>query len=299
MEKQQKSQKTLVLILALLLLLSLFYIYKMNNEKAELVDLFELQKEDLSEDLDEMALNLDEAITADSFLTSSLEESKLKVTQLRDSVKGLKISNYRVIRKYKKQIKDLKTQANQLFRKVDSLSNANALLSSKNTVLTSSLEQQNIKNITLEQHNASVTKQNNELNNKIIKGSVLKINTIDVLSMRERNNGKYRTTTRARSTNTFRVSFDVVPNPLAKPGARKAYITVQDSNANVINPKGVIAIDGKQLGYSDVVSFDYNNENIVLVSLVKIGKKEVSKGTYTVNIYIDGLHVGKSSVYLK
>jgi len=182
----------------------------------------------------------------------------------------------------------------------DRLSQQVVELTAENSMLTDSLGVANTQILQKTVLNDSLNAQNLELQSTVTKGSVLRVNAINVISMRERNNGQLKETTRARRTDAFRVNFRVVQNDIASQGERIALIQILDSKGAVLAEKGTVTFDdGNEVGYSDRTIIDYDNTNIDVISLVELDRKTMAKASYTVNVYLDNRFVGASSITLK
>ena len=146
----------------------------------------------------------------------------------------------------------------------------------------------------------TLTLQNLDLSEKVAIGSILKVNTANILAMRERKSGKLVETSRARNTDAFRINFTIAKNEISEQGERQLYIQIVDSKENTVASKGELTLfDNTQINYSDATSVNYLNEAIDVISLVEVDRDYIERGIYTVNIYIENKIVGATQITLK
>lgn len=294
MEESKKSGgKVAILVLAALLIAAVVYLFYVKNDHEKLTNQIEEEKVEIEENLDNMIVKYEDAIAQKTSMSNELAIERDRIIALRDSVKGLKSSNYSLIRRYRKQISKLEETNRQLFFMNDSLTKANdsliVNLDSAQVKITEQIAKYDTLNI-----------QNQQLIEKVAIGSVLKVNKAKVVSMRERTNGKLVETSRSRNTDAFRVSFTVDKNEIAEQGERNVYIQVVNSKGQTLAPKGELALTEElTVSYSDATKIDYLNEPIDIISLVEVDRDIIEKGIYTVNVYIENKFVGVTKITLK
>jgi len=294
MEESKKSNKKLIIIvLAVLLLAALAYTFYSNTEHKKVTDAIEEEKLEIEENLDNMIVKYEEAIAQNTSMSNELTIEKDRIIAFRDSIKGLKASNYRVIRRYRKQIAKLEQTNKRLFFMNDSLTSVNQLL-------TINLDSANVKISEQLARYDTLTLQNLQLSEKVAIGSLLKVSTAKILAMRERNNGKLTETSRARNTDAFRVNFSIAKNEITQQGERQIYIQVVDANGETLASRGEFTLfDGSLRNYSDRTIVNYLNETVDVISLIEVNRDFIKKGAYTVNIYIEDKFVGATQTILK
>ncbi|SDX98747.1 hypothetical protein SAMN05444411_11359 [Lutibacter oricola] len=292
-EKKSSSNKSIIIILALLLLGALGYTYYTSGEHKKLTDQIEEEKVEIEGNLDSMILKYEDAIAQKTSMSNELSIERDRIIALRDSIKGLKSSNYSLIRRYRREIAKLEQANKKLFMANDSLTSANELL-------TIDLDSANVKITEQIAKYDTLTIQNQELIQKVAIGSVLKVNKAKVISMRERNNGKLVETSRARNTDAFRINFTIDKNEITTQGTRNVYVQIINAKGQTIAPKGELVLSEElAVKYSDNTTVDYVNEAIDVISLVEVDRDEIQKGPYTVNIYVENKFAGTTQIILK
>ena len=291
--ENKSSNKTIIGILIALLLCLIAYMYFNNTELQKSKDFLEDEKVKIEQDLDEMIAKFDTAINENSTLAEELKLERNEIVLFRDSVKNLKQTNYSIIRRYRQKIKTLENSNTQLFKVNDSLRVSNQFLTSEIDSARVFIENQTALLDTL-------NLQNTELIGKIEEGARLLVNSIKTVPMRERNSGKLNETSRASRTDALRISFRIAENNLADEGEKEALV-------QVLNPKGVVVHgvgeevleSGESIIYTDKTAVAYNKQDIDVISLVEVNRKEMVKGIHTVNVFLGGQLVARSKFALK
>jgi predicted RNase H-like nuclease (RuvC/YqgF family) len=295
MEENKKSNnnKLIIIALAILLVGVLGYTFYQNNEYKQITEAIEAEKSEIELNLDSMIIKYEEAIAENTSMADELAIERDKIIALRDSVKDLKAVNYSLINRYRKQIEKLEASNKELFAMNEELSKKNELLSKGLDSANATISSQRALNDTL-------TIKNVDLSEKVAIGSILKVNAIQVLSMREKNNGKLVETQKAGHTDAFRINFTVANNAIAEQGEREVYIQILDPKGNVIGNAGeLVLIDGTSITYSDRTIIEYLNQDVSVISLIEVNRDALETGVYTVNIFVDDMNSGVGTITLK
>ena len=134
------NKKTLIIIIASAIVLigaiTLLGIRLSQANKAneEMVQLFELEKEEMESEYSTFATQYDEMqilITNDS-LVAQLEREKLRTQQLLEELRATKASNAAEIARLKKELKTVRTVMRSYVMQIDSLNQANEKLAKEN-----------------------------------------------------------------------------------------------------------------------------------------------------------------------
>src|SRR5690606_17673191 len=133
------------------------------------------------------------------------------------------------------------------------------------------------------------------------KGSALNLSKFSVDAVKERNNGKMVSTSKANRTDKFKVCFTVADNIIAQAGDRELYIEVLDPKRNVLGESFTKSNDeGASITYSKGTSFYYENKSLDVCDFIGKPAGDFQKGNYMVNVYDDRLKLlGTSKFTLK
>lgn len=199
-----------------------------------------------------------------------------------------KTYNYEQLAKYKKEVATLRNVMKGYLRQIDSLNTIN-----------SNLQAQNIKykkEINNAQLRADVAEEKAvELNTKVRIGSVIQASGIRMAAL----NGKSKEVKRIKMAERLRVDFDLTANELAEPGEKSIYVCITGPDGYLLASSDVILFnfEGSEMRASAVRKVDYENESVP-VSIFYDGAA-FTKGTYTVEIYVDGRMSGSKEVYFE
>jgi hypothetical protein len=149
--------------------------------------------------------------------------------------------------------------------------------------------------------NDSLVVQNTSLAQAVERGSALNLSKINVDAVRERNSGKLSSTTRARSTDKFKICFTIADNVIADAGDREFYLEALDPQGNVVGQSMSKTNDnGASITYSQSTSFYYENKSLDICDYLNKPAGDFQKGQYMVNVYDDKLKLlGTSQFTLK
>jgi hypothetical protein len=196
--------------------------------------------------------------------------------------------------RYRRQVNVLKEEREQLLKQVDSLTRSNSLLAMQRDSTFVELEKQTV-------FNDSLIVQITQLAVAVERGSSLNLTTISVDAVRERNNGKLVSTSRAKATDKFKVCFTVADNVIAEAGDREFFIEVLDPQGNVLGDSFTKTTEeGASITYSKGTNFYYENSTLDVCDYINKPAEEFAKGNYMVNVYDSNLKLlGTSKFELK
>ncbi|CAM1358585.1 conserved protein of unknown function [Tenacibaculum soleae] len=299
MTPQKRKNAFVVLLLVITLFLTL-YSFQKTSQYNDLQEIFQQERADLEKELDEMIKDYTDVVVRKKRLSKRLKVELVKMNNLRDSIKNLRIDNYDLIIKYRKKITTLERENRNLFIRVDSLNTANHVLAQENIITNEILQQKETINTSLTEKNKELEEKQRKMETKIALGSVIKTSPVKVVAMKERSSGKLTSTSRSSKTDAFKINFDLLKNVVASSGEKSVYIQIIDQNKKVIAPKGVTKLkDGGKVQYTDSIEVNYNNDRLSLVSLVLVNRDDINKGKYTVSAFVDGVYSGATALNLK
>src|SRR5210317_2043611 len=294
MEDNNKSSNSKILIIALTVLLFALigYTFYNNNDHKEAIKFLQDEKEQIIGNLTAMEEKYDIAIAQNTSLSDSLTMEKEKIAVLKDSVENLTKINSSVLRRYRGQLATLEKTNSRLLDEVDSLKMANNILTEEKDSINSQLTIQT-------NYNDTLVAQNMELARKVEIGGAINVENVQVTAMKMRSNGKYTETNKAQKTDAIKVAFRLIENEIAEPGDKEAYIVLKNPAGQVINAKGTFeAEDGGEKKYTDQTVVNYSNADLDVVMLVERKGEKYEKGTYPIEVYVEGKMVGFANLEL-
>jgi hypothetical protein len=280
MEDSKNSNIGLKVGLGILLVLFLgtaFYASKLYSDKQETERVLVNEKQQVMNDLNNMAKQYDEAIAQNEVANQDLIEARERIQGLMDS---LKISQNSVnsLWRYKKKYLALQEEMDELLAENDRLKVENELLATTLDSTQVQLEERTM-------FTDSLLVQNTELANVVEDAATLQTVGLKGMGVIERSSGKQIPTERARRSDKIKVCFTVAKNNLAEAGDKELYVQVIDPKNNVLGTNNQIQFDDQVLNYSLISRFNYENRNLNICEYISRGDDKFEKGRYTVNVF--------------
>ncbi len=291
--KSNNGLKVIAGLLGVVLLATIIYTVSLYQDKKKTTMALTQEKELVVEDLNSLKSEYDKAILESNATNEELVEARDRIAKYIDSVKTMK-SDIASLSRYRRQVSVLKEEREQLLRQVDSLTKSNTLIAMQRDSTFVELEKQTV-------FNDSLVVQNTQLADAVERGSALNLSSFTVDAVRERGNGKLVSTSRAKSTDKFKICFTVADNVIAEAGDRQFLVEVLDPQGNVIgggNSKS--NEEGASVSYSKETAFYYENNDLDVCDFINKPSGDFQKGNYMVNVYDDKLKLlGTSKFTLK
>lgn len=289
-----KGLKTMLLILVLLLLPTAYftvsYIVKYRSIKEDYAivesarQLFEEQNTLLQKDAESLVSELESLKDRNDTMMMKYQEAVTMLEQLQKE----RTYNYNQLAKYKKEVESLRGVMKGYLRQIDSLNTINSNLQAENVAYK--------KEITTAQLRADVAEERaDELGTKVRIGSVIRTSGVRIVAL----NDSSKEVRRMKQAARLRVDFELTANELAEPGEKSIYICITAPDGYVLSSEDMILFmfEGEEMMASAVRKVDYENQSVP-VSIYYDGS-HFEKGTYRVDIYIDGRHSGSQETYFE
>ena len=198
----------------------------------------------------------------------------------------------------KKKVTQLQEISQRYVRQMDSLYTVNRELVAENERIRE--EYQNER-----RQNTNLTRQKEELTNKVNQASTMRISNYRAKAVRFKGSGKESDTDRASRAERIRIDFTVAANELIKPGTKLFYVRIADPKRAIIS-KGSgdeysFKSNGETLQFTEKVRVNYDGtETAVRAYYTKPDAYELMPGTYFIDVYEEGGKViGQTTVDLK
>lgn len=246
--------------------------------------LFEEQNTMLQHDAESLVSELEELKDKNDTMMIKYQEAVVMLEQLQKE----KTYNYEQLARYKKEVNTLRGVMKGYLRQIDSLNTINNTLQAQNVAYK--------KEISSAQLRADVAEEKaDELDTKVRIGAVIRSGGIRMVALNERS----KEVKRIRQAARLRVDFELTANELAEPGEKSIYVCITGPDGYVLSPAEMIlfTFEGEEMMASAVRKVDYENQSVP-VSIFYDGAS-FTKGTYKVDIYIDGRHSGSQERYFE
>ena len=283
--------KILIGLLVVLLVSLAGYTYTLIQQNKETVLFLEADKAEVQKELEAIVVSYNEILQDNELKDNELIAARDRIVVLLDSVKNYK-ANLSIINRYKAQVRGLKNERTQLFKRADSLLIVTQRLAIEKDSTTAVLNK-TIKVVD------SVTTANTQLFNSLEKGALIGITNLDATAIIVRKGGKIKQTNRASRADKIRVCYTIAPNTLAQAGDRVLYVQVINPDNNIIGDKLNITFGQDLLTYSKSEIVFYENKALDVCAIVGTTGQDVLKGLYTINIFDAQRQIGSTTLMLK
>ena len=277
-----------VLVIAIIGITYLLFTEKKANR--ELVQEFQLDKEDLENEYSSFVQRYDELkfkVSNDS-LAQLLDQEQLKTQRLLEELRTVKSSNATVIRRLKKELASLRKILVSYVSQIDSLDRINKR------------QQQVIADVTQKYNTASqqistLSKEKENLDKKVTLAAQLDVTNIRI----EPRNKRGKVAKKVKDIVKLAISFTVVKNITAENGERTIYIriTKPDNDALTKSASNTFSYENRTLTYSIKKYIEYNGEE-QNVNVFWDVEEFLYAGNYRLDIFEGGNLIGSQKFTL-
>ena len=246
--------------------------------------LFEEQNTMLQHEASDLVSELEQLKDKNDTMMVKYQEAVVMLEQLQKE----KTYNYEQLARYKREVNTLKSVMKGYLRQIDSLNTINRDLQAKNVEYK--------REISTAQLRADVAEEKaDELNTKVRIGAVIRASGVRMVALNARGNEAKR----IKQATRLRTDFELTANELAEPGEKSIYICITGPDGYVLSsPEMVVfSFEGDEMMASAMRKVDYENESVP-VSIYYDGAN-FERGTYKVDIYIDGRLSGSQETYFE
>lgn len=289
-------------VIIALLLAACIFLFMSKNQMAEQdaadkqnleakIDSVSSDRESLQKDFEAASAKIDQLVTENARLDSSLQMDNSELVALKSKIKGLlgkaKISKVE-LKKAQELIASLNSKTAQYEARIAELEKENEVLTGKNVVLTKERDSTVTQNIAIKKL-----------------ASVLHASNISLEPIHLKRNGKERETIKAKKVDVLRVKFDIDENRIAENGNRMIYVRIIASGGNTLNSAAngsgnLTTNKGDVIAYSMVKEIALVKEQPVKnLSLDWKQEGDYTPGNYMIEIYNEGFKIGSGNVTLK
>ena len=279
-----------VAVLAIAIIGITYLLFTEKKANRELVQEFQLDKEDLENEYSQFVQKYDElkfTVTNDS-LALLLEQEQLKTQRLLEELRTVKSSNATEIRRLKKELATLRKILVGYVNQIDSLDRINKR------------QQQVIADVTQKYNTASqqistLSKEKENLDKKVTLAAQLDVTNIRI----EPRNKRGKVAKKVKDIVKLAISFTVVKNITAENGERTIYIriTKPDNDALTKSASNTFSYENRTLTYSIKKYIEYNGEE-QNVNVFWDVEEFLYAGNYRLDIFEGGNLIGSQKFTL-
>lgn len=286
-DKKNTLQIVIGTLLILLLIGVTVLLISEKRTNNELIQEFNLEKEDLENQYTDFAKQYDElklTVSNDS-LSILLEQEQLKTQRLLEELRTVKSSNATEIRRLKKELATLRKVMVGYINQIDSLSR---LTTHQKEVIADVTRKYNAAS----QQINSLAEEKKNLNKKVTLAAQLDATNITILATNKRG----KAAKKVKDVVKLKINFTIVKNITAETGERTLYVRITKPDNDVLskNPSNTFSYENRELAYSIKKYIEYNGEeqNVTVYWDVE---EFLYAGKYRVDIFSDGTLIGSQS----
>lgn len=296
-EKRENKEinKLSLLIVAMIVLVLIiagggYYIFHQKKQMEDLVQGFELDKEALEDEFNELSLQYEGykfSVSNDS-LVALLTTEQEKVQRLLEELRTVKATNSRRINELNKELATLRRIMRGYVIQIDSLNRENEQLKVEKQQAVRQYQQ-------AASTAAQLTKEKEKLTERVTMASRLDATAISVTPV----NGRGKTVKKIKQMEQFVVNFTLAKNITAPVGEKMIYARIMKPDDDILlKSRGdMFPFEGKEIHYSMKRMVEYDGEELPVTMYWNI-EEFLSPGTYRVDIFADGNLIGRKSFAL-
>lgn len=300
MDSEKKETKEInkmsMLILAVIILIlviagAAYYIFHQQQQMEEMTQSFDLEKEMMADDLNELSLQYEGykfSVSNDS-LVALLTTEQAKVQRLMEELRTVKSTNAKEIARLKKELATLRKIMRNYVIQIDSLNRANEQLKVEKNEAVKKYRQASTTA-------ASLKREKEKLTERVTLASKLNATSISVTPV----NSRGKLAKRIKKMEQFVINFKIAKNVTAPVGEKVVYVRIMKPDDDIlVKSRGdVFTFEGKDINYSIKKMIEYEGEEVPVTMYWNI-EEFLSPGTYRVDIFADGNLIGQRSFTLE
>ncbi len=283
--KSAKGYKIIIIVLAIVLVAVSGLYMKLTND---LRSAYAIEREQLTSEISTLVTQYDSLKIKNDTLAYNMSVERERADSLLQKLTDERTLNRAKIRQYEKEIGTLRTVMRTYVHQIDSLRIISENLASENLTIRRQVATQRQR-----ADRAEELAQEQEI--KLRQGSVIKARDIRLVALSRNDN----VVERASRAVMLRAELVLSSNALARPGERTVYVRITGPDGYIMTDdvNKVFDFEGEKRTYSASRDVDYQLEDLPVNILYKGGG--ITGGKYLVEIYMDGLLIGSSEVYLR
>ncbi|UKK54477.1 hypothetical protein [Prevotella sp. E2-28] len=253
----------------------------LEQEKMEMLELAELDKQEMENDYERLSLQYSEMMTQinNDSIIAQLTQEQMRTQQLLEELKNVKAADAREIARLKKELATVREVLRSYIRQVDSLNQVNQQLVAENDRVKDQLAQSNSANEGLRQEKQDLTE-------KVAIAAQLDATGITMTAL----NKRQKTAKKMKDCKTIQVGFNIARNVTAQTGNRTFYVRIQTPAGQVLNA-GTFQYENRQLEYSMKKVVEYTGEEVNVQTYWQVNEF-LAGGQYRVSIFAEGNMIG-------
>ncbi len=253
----------------------------LEQEKLEMLELAELDKQEMENDYERLSLQYSEMMTQinNDSIIAQLTQEQMRTQQLLQELKNVKAADAREIARLKKELATVREVLRSYIRQVDSLNQVNQQLIAENENVKDQLAHSN-------SVNADLRHEKQNLTEKVAIAAQLDATAISMSIL----NKRQKSAKKMKDCKTIQVGFNIARNVTATNGNRTLYVRIQTPAGQILTA-GTFPYENRQLEYSMKKVVEYTGEELNVQTYWQVNEF-LDAGQYRVSIFADGNMIG-------
>ena len=249
------------------------------------------ERDSVKDELEEMLAQYNEMEANSEELSEELAAEKEKIEGLLKRAKG---RNW-TIHKLRKETETLRTIMKGYVVQIDSLNQANGRLRNENAVVKTELSSE-------KNRSKDLSEKNENLEGLVTVASYLKTTDLTSYGVKIKSDNTGKSNERAKRIGKIRTKFTILKNNITPSGKKWIYVRILTPDGKVLSEKtddsNKFNFNGVRGLYSSKKQIDYKNQQQTL-TIDWLKTNDFPVGEYNVEVYADGVDIGKTKFSLK
>ena len=281
----------IIVVMALALGITAYFVFTKDKQITEMQEQYTIDKQELEDEYESISMQYEGfkfSVQNDSLLYK-LENEQAKVQRLMEELRLTKATDQAEIRRLKDELSTLRKILKSYIQQIDSLNRLNEELKAENVQITKQYKE------TSRSLNV-VSQEKKQLTEKVSLAAKLVATNVSIKAV----NSRGKTQKRLSRSEQFIISFTISRNITAEPGERIIYARILQPDGSVLtkNPNNLFSYENKEIAYSSMRVVEYGGEETGVALYYDI-EEFLMPGTYKVDIFADGSHIGSSTLQME
>ncbi len=284
---------TILVILLLALAVLVYLFFNQRQELNGLVEQMEIEKEELQEEYEDLAIQFDGYQNMDirnDSLQDLLSREQQRVQDLLEELRTTKASNARKIAELKKELATVRTVMKDYVRQIDSLNATNARLTEENALVRTENEQ-------VRTRNEELTQANTVLTETVSRAAMLEM-TSCALTTLNKNDRKTRMTSQIKK---LQFDYTIGKNITCTPGLKNLYARIITPNGDLLGEDAnkIFPFESGEIPFTLVQEIEYSGDVFSGTCYWPVNEESIFNGFYTIDFFCEGNLIGSFPFQLK
>ena len=294
-EQTKKNNNTLLGIILAVLLVALVVLgalyWHQRTEMNGLVEQMAIEKEELQEEYEDLAIQFDGYQNMDirnDSLQDLLSREQQRVQDLLEELRQTKASDARRIAELKKELATVRAVMKDYVRQIDSLNATNQRLTAEN-------QQFKAENKQVKEQNTQLSTINSQLSETVTRAAMLEMTSCTLTPLNKRD----KKTRMVGQIRKLQFDFVIARNITCEPGIKDLYARIMDPKGNLLGEENnlLFPFENQEINYTLMQSIEYNGENYNGTCYWPV--ETVEDGFYSIDFFCDGNLIGSFPFQLK